>query len=109
MTLLAGFNALLYRYTGQTDIVVGTPVAGRNRAEIEHLIGFFINTLPLRTDCSGEPTFRELLRRVREVALGAYAHQDLPFERIGGRVAAGTPPGPGAANPGDAGASEHAL
>ena len=82
MTLLAGFNALLYRYTGQTDIVVGTPVAGRNRAEIEHLIGFFINTLPLRTDVSGEPTFRELLQRVREVALGAYAHQDLPFERL---------------------------
>ncbi len=82
MTLLAGFNALLHRYTGQTDIVVGTPVAGRNQAEIEHLIGFFVNTLPLRTDLSGDPTFRELLKRVREVALGAYAHQDLPFERL---------------------------
>jgi amino acid adenylation domain-containing protein len=82
MTLLAGFNALLYRYTGQTDIVVGTPVAGRNRAEIEHMIGFFVNTLPLRTDLSGDPPFRELLKRVREVTLGAYAHQDLPFERL---------------------------
>ncbi|HKN83704.1 MAG TPA: condensation domain-containing protein, partial [Pyrinomonadaceae bacterium] len=82
MTLLAGFEALLHRYTGQTDIVVGTPVAGRNRAEIEHLIGFFVNTLALRTDLSGDPTFRELLKRVREVALGAYAHQDLPFERL---------------------------
>jgi amino acid adenylation domain-containing protein len=82
MTLVAGFKALLYRYMGQTDIVVGTPVAGRNRAEIENLIGFFINTLPLRTDVSGDPTFRELLKRVRDVALGAYAHQDLPFERL---------------------------
>src|SRR5205085_4242211 len=82
MTLLAGFEALLHRYTGQTDIVVGTPVAERNRAEIEHLIGFFVNTLALRTDLSGDPTFRELLKRVREVALGAYAHQDLPFERL---------------------------
>ncbi|HET6978722.1 MAG TPA: amino acid adenylation domain-containing protein [Pyrinomonadaceae bacterium] len=82
MTLVAGFKALLCRYMRQTDIVVGTPVAGRNRAEIENLIGFFVNTLPLRTDVSGDPTFRELLKRVREVALGAYAHQDLPFERV---------------------------
>jgi amino acid adenylation domain-containing protein len=82
MVLLAGFKALLHRYTGQPDIVVGTPVAGRNHAEIEHLIGFFVNTLALRTDMSGNPTFRELLKRVREVALGAYAHQDLPFERL---------------------------
>src|SRR6185369_16056136 len=71
MTLVAGFKALLNRYTGQTDIIVGTPVAGRNRAEIEHLIGFFVNTLALRTDVSGDPTFRELLKRVRDVALGA--------------------------------------
>ena len=82
MTLVAGFKALLNRYTGQTDIIVGTPVAGRNRAEIEHLIGFFVNTLALRTDVSGDPTFRELLKRVRDVALGAYAHQDVPFERL---------------------------
>ncbi len=82
MTLVAGFKALLNRYTGQTDIIVGTPVAGRNRAEIEHLIGFFVNTLALRTDVSGDPTFRELLQRVRDVALGAYAHQDVPFERL---------------------------
>ena len=82
MTLLAAFKVLLCRYTGQEDIVVGTPIAGRNRAEIEPLIGFFINTLVLRTDLSGDPSFRELLRRVREVALGAYDHQELPFEKL---------------------------
>jgi amino acid adenylation domain-containing protein len=82
MTLLAGFNALLFRYSGQEDICVGTPVANRNRAETEGLIGFFVNTLALRTNLSGDPSFRELLRRVRELALGAYAHQDLPFEKL---------------------------
>lgn len=82
MTLLAAFKVLLYRYTGQTDIPVGIPVASRNRSEIEGLIGFFVNTLVLRTDLSGNPTFRELLRRVREVSLGAYDHQDMPFEKL---------------------------
>jgi amino acid adenylation domain-containing protein len=82
MTLLAGFKALLYRYTGQTDIVVGTPVIPRNQAETEKLIGFFTNTLALRTNLSGEPNFRELVRRVQEVALSAYAHQELPFEKL---------------------------
>ena len=82
MTLLAAFKVLLSRYTGQEDIVVGTPIAGRNRAEIEPLIGFFINTVALRTDLSGGPSFRELLRRVREVALGAYDHQEMPFEKL---------------------------
>ncbi len=82
MTLLAAFKVLLYRYTGFQDIVVGTPVAGRSRGELEGLIGFFINTLVLRTDLSGEITFKELLGRVREVCLGAYAHQDLPFEKL---------------------------
>jgi amino acid adenylation domain-containing protein/non-ribosomal peptide synthase protein (TIGR01720 family) len=82
MTLLAAFKALLSRYAGQTDVVVGSPVAGRNRAEVEHLIGFFINTLVLRTELDGATTFRELLRRVREVTLDAYAHQDVPFERL---------------------------
>ena len=82
MTLLAAFQALLYRYTGQDDIVVGSPIANRNRTEIEGLIGFFVNTLVLRTDFSGNPTFKELLARVREMALGAYAHQDLPFEKL---------------------------
>jgi amino acid adenylation domain-containing protein len=82
MTLLAGFQALLARYTGERDICVGTPIANRTRVEVEGLIGFVINTLVLRTDLSGDPTFRELLRRVRQVALGAYAHQDLPFERL---------------------------
>src|SRR5205807_3734370 len=80
MTLLAGFQVLLNRYSGQADIVVGSPMAGRNRAEIEPLIGFFINTLVLRTQLSGEMTFRQVLSRVREVCLGAYAHQDVPFE-----------------------------
>ena len=82
MILLAGFKVLLYRYTGQGDIILGSPVANRTRVEIEELIGFFVNTLILRTDLSGNPTFRQLLGRVREVCLGAYAHQDLPFEKL---------------------------
>jgi aspartate racemase len=82
MTLLAAFQTLLCRYTGQEDIVVGSPIANRNRAEIEGLIGFFVNSLVMRTDLSGNPTFRELLGRVREMALGAYEHQDLPFEKL---------------------------
>lgn len=82
MTLLAAFQTLLYRYTGQTDIAVGSPIANRNRRELEDLIGFFANSLVLRTDLSGNPTFRELLHRVKQVAIGAYAHQDLPFEKL---------------------------
>ena len=82
MTLLAAFQTLLYRYTSQEDIVVGSPIANRNRPEIEGLIGFFVNTLVLRTDVSGNPSFRELLGRVRKTALGAYEHQDLPFEKL---------------------------
>ena len=82
MTLLIAFKVLLYRYTGQDDIVVGTPVASRNREEIEGLIGFFVNTLVLRTDLSGEPVFRDLLKRGSKTCLEAYAHQDLPFEKL---------------------------
>jgi amino acid adenylation domain-containing protein len=82
MTLLAAFKVLLYRYTGQGDLVVGTAVANRNRGEIEPLIGFFVNTLALRSNLSANPTFRQLLGQVREVCLGAYAHQDLPFEKL---------------------------
>jgi len=82
MTLLAGFQALLARYTSQEEIVVGTPIAGRTRAELEPLVGFFVNTLALRTDLSGDPTFVELMKRVREVTLGAYAHQEVPFEKL---------------------------
>jgi len=82
MTLLAAYKTLLHRYSGQRDIVVGTPIANRNRAEIENLIGFFANTLVLRTDLGGEPSFRELLARVRDVTVGAYEHQDLPFETL---------------------------
>jgi amino acid adenylation domain-containing protein len=82
MTLLAAFKVLLMKYSGQEDIVVGTPIAGRNRAEVEGLIGFFINTLVLRTGLDGNPTFRELVGRVREVTLGAYGHQEVPFEKL---------------------------
>ncbi len=82
MTLLAGFKLLLSRYSGQQDIVVGSSIANRTRAEIEQLIGFFVNTLVLRTDFSGQPTFRELVQRVKRMAMEAYAHQDLPFERL---------------------------
>ncbi|HZG53938.1 MAG TPA: amino acid adenylation domain-containing protein, partial [Pyrinomonadaceae bacterium] len=82
MTLLAAFQTLLLRYTGQDDIIVGSPIANRTTAETEGLIGCFINTLALRADLSGGVTFSELLRRVREVTLGAYAHQDVPFELL---------------------------
>ncbi len=82
MVLLAAFDVLLWRHTGLSDIVVGTDVANRNRTELEGLIGFFANQLVLRTDLSGDPNFKELLGRVREVCLGAYAHQDLPFEKL---------------------------
>ncbi|MEG5139393.1 MULTISPECIES: non-ribosomal peptide synthetase [unclassified Microcoleus] len=82
MTLLAAFKTLLYRYTGQEDILVGSPIANRNRREIEEVIGLFANTLVFRTNLSSNPTFKELLGIVREVALGAYNHQDLPFEKL---------------------------
>jgi amino acid adenylation domain-containing protein len=82
MTLIAAFKVLLLRYTGQQDMLVGTPIANRNRTEVEGLIGLFINTLVLRTDMSGDPSFRELLGRVKEVALGAYGNQDVPFEKL---------------------------
>ncbi|HVR95699.1 MAG TPA: non-ribosomal peptide synthase/polyketide synthase [Thermoanaerobaculia bacterium] len=82
MTLLAGFQALLARYSGQDDVVVGTPIAGRGNLQTEPLIGFFVNTLPVRTDLSGDPETGELLARVREVTLATHAHQDLPFEKL---------------------------
>ena len=82
MTLLAAFKTLLYRYSTQDDIIVGSPIANRNRRETEELIGFFANTLVLRTDLAGDPSFSEILARVREVTLGAYAHQDFPFEKL---------------------------
>ncbi|MBT3234195.1 MAG: AMP-binding protein, partial [Calditrichaeota bacterium] len=82
MPLLTAFATLLSRYSGQEDIVVGTPIANRNRAEVEGLIGFFANTLALRIRLSGNPTFRELLDQVRETTIGAYEHQDLPFEKL---------------------------
>jgi amino acid adenylation domain-containing protein len=82
MTLLAGFQTLLARYSGVDDITVGSPIANRTRSELEQLIGFFVNSLPLRTNLSGDPSFRELLGRVREVAIGAFDHQDLPFEKL---------------------------
>jgi amino acid adenylation domain-containing protein len=82
MTLLAAFNVLLYRYSGQEDLVVGSPIANRNRTELEGLIGFFVNTVVLRADLSGNPTFKELLVRVRDVCLKAYRFQHLPFEKL---------------------------
>jgi hypothetical protein len=82
MTLLAAFCTLLYRVTGEDDILIGTPIANRNRVELEGLIGFFSNTLVLRTRLGGNPTFRQVIAGARETALGAYAHQDLPFEKV---------------------------
>jgi amino acid adenylation domain-containing protein len=82
MTLLAGFQLLLSRYSGQTEVLVGTPVSNRGVADIKGLIGNFVNTVVMRTDLSGNPTFRELLARVRDVAIAAYTHQDVPFERL---------------------------
>jgi amino acid adenylation domain-containing protein len=82
MTLLAAFQTLLHRYTGQGDIAVGSLIANRNRVELEGLIGFFVNVLVLRTDLSGDPSFHELLMRVRTVTLGAYEHQDVPYEKL---------------------------
>ncbi|MFS0516447.1 amino acid adenylation domain-containing protein [Nostoc sp. UIC 10607] len=82
MTLLTAFKILLYRYTGQTDILVGSPIASRNRSEIDSLIGLFVNVLVLRTDLSGEPSYRELLARVKSTALAGYVHQDMPFEKL---------------------------
>ncbi|NJM72607.1 MAG: amino acid adenylation domain-containing protein [Scytonema sp. RU_4_4] len=82
MSLLAAFNILLYRYTDQEDILIGSPIANRNRAELEGMLGLFVNTLVLRNNLNGNPSFRELLHRVREVTLDGYAHQDLPFEML---------------------------
>jgi len=86
MVLLAAFKTLLFRYTQQEDLIVCSPVAGRSRVETEGLIGFFVNTVPLRTSLSGEPSFTQLLARVREVTVGAMAHQDLPFDRLVGEL-----------------------
>lgn len=82
MTLLAAYQVLLHRYSGQDDFAVGSPIAGRTRSELANVIGFFVNTLVLRADVSGRPTFRTLLQRVRQTALAAYAHQDLPYEQL---------------------------
>src|SRR5262249_17257819 len=82
MTILAAFQVLLMRYSGQSDISVGAPIANRQQAQIEGVIGFFVNTLVMRTDLSGNPSFVDVLQRVRQVGLGAYAHQDGPFEKV---------------------------
>jgi non-ribosomal peptide synthetase component F len=82
MTLMAAFKTLLYRQTGQEDLLVGTAIAGRNQSQTEGLIGFFINTLALRTDLAGSPKFTDLLAQVKKVALEAYAYQELPFDKL---------------------------
>jgi hypothetical protein len=82
MVLLGAWQVLLSKYSGSEDVVVGSPIAGRNRREIEDLIGFFVNMLVLRTDLSGDPSFRQVLGRVREVALSGYEHQEVPFEKL---------------------------
>src|SRR6185369_3399117 len=82
MTLMAAFKAILMRHSGQEVISVGTVVANRTRREMEDVVGFFVNTLVMRTDLSGNPSFRELIARERQVALGAYAHQEAPFEKL---------------------------
>lgn len=82
MLLLAGFNILLHRYSGQEDIVVGSPIANRSREALESMVGFFVNTLALRSDLSGDPTVRELLQRVRATCFDAFAHQDMPFMKL---------------------------
>ncbi|HEY0170670.1 MAG TPA: condensation domain-containing protein, partial [Pyrinomonadaceae bacterium] len=93
MTLLAAYQTLLHRYSGQPGVVVGSPIANRDRPEVEGLIGFFINVLALHTDLSGNPTFAELLTRVRETTLGAYAHHEVPFEKIVGELQLEREPG----------------
>ena len=82
MTLMAGFHGLLWRFTGQTDILVGSPIAGRSRVELEPMIGFFVNMIPIRTNFSKNPTFRELVNQVRDASLAAYTHQELPFDKL---------------------------
>ncbi|HEX8920433.1 MAG TPA: condensation domain-containing protein, partial [Pyrinomonadaceae bacterium] len=82
MVMMAAFKVLLHRYSGQDEIVLGVPIANRSRPELEKLIGFFVNILVMRTDLSGDPTFREVLQRVRKVSLEAYEHQDIPFEKL---------------------------
>ena len=82
MVLLAAWKITLCRYTGQTDIAIGTPVAGRSHPAVEELIGYFLNLVVLRTDLSGDPTVRELLERMRRVCVDAFAHQEVPFEKL---------------------------
>jgi len=93
MTLVAGLFATLHLHTGQTDLVVGTDVANRMRSEVEPLIGLFVNLVVLRTDLGGDPSFQELLGRVREVALSAYAHQEVPFDQLVAALAPEREPG----------------
>ena len=108
MTMLSALNVLLSRYSGQEDICVGTPTAGRQQPEVENLIGFFINTLALRSEVKADQSFRELLQQVKATTMGAYDHQDLPFEKSSRGSSERKRPEPYTTVPGNAGIAEYA-
>ena len=109
MTLLAAFYVLLYRYSGQADLPVGVPIANRRWLSVEELIGTMLNTLVMRVELSGHPSFQELLGRVKQVALGAYANQDMPFERLVAGITTQSRTEPYTTIPGDVQSSQYST